>query len=153
MSGSTSVIDAPAPSGYPSYQVASYTVYPTDYQAAGDVPNRDQWCVTVADAGDGWAIRWRSRCMNYRGSWEFEPPVEVRTADFLKRCRFSEHAALLRARREIDDLIVDGLTFAEYVARFRAEQRDQARAVLRKRRRLVVPWHSVAAPGAVPAKG
>lgn len=125
---------APETGTYPSYQVASYTVYPTAYHSASDAPRRDQWCVTVADAGDGWAIRWRSRCMNYRGEWEYEPPAAVRTGEFLKRCRFSEQAALLRARREIDDVIVDGLTFAEYIDRHRAQHRRRARAVLRTQR-------------------
>jgi len=126
---------APEPGSYPSYEISAYTVYPTGYQQAVDAPMREAWCVTVTDAGDGWAIRWRARCMNYRGGWEFEPPPEARTGDFLRRCRFNEHAALLRARRAVDDLIVDGLTFAEYVDRFWEGHREKARAVLRKRRR------------------
>lgn len=138
---------APETDTYPSYQVASYTVYPTGFHHAADAPKRDQWCVTVADAGDGWAIRWRSRCMNYRGQWEYEPPPGARTGEFLKRCRFSEQAALLRAQREIDDVIVDGLTFTEYVERFVAEHRRRARAVLRKQRRRLHGSRQSPVPG------
>jgi hypothetical protein len=72
--------------------------------------------------------------MNYRGDWEHESPAAVRTGEFLGRCRFSEPAALLRARREIDDVIVDGLTFEECVDRFLAHHRRRARAVLQKQR-------------------
>lgn len=119
----------------PRCQVSAYTVFPTGYQAVPDVPDRDAWCLTVADAGDGWAVRWRSRCLDYRGSWQFEPPTDSRTAEFLRQCRFSEQAALQRARREIDDVVVDGLTFAEHVAAFRAGQRALAREVLHARNR------------------
>jgi len=129
---------------HPTYRIAAYTVYPTGYDRAADAPKREQWRVTVADAGDGWAIRWRARCMNYRGGWEFEPPSDARTADFLRRCRFNEHAALLRARRNVDDLIVDGFTFSEYAARFWEGHRENARAVLRKRRRRLWSRQSVA---------
>ena len=125
----------PALSDHPTYEISAYTVFPTGYRRAVDAPKRDAWRVTVTDAGDGWAIRWRARCMNYRGAWEFEPPLEARNADFLKRCRFNEHAALLRARRAVDDLIVDGQTFTEYVDTFWAVHREEARAVLRRRRR------------------
>lgn len=116
-----------------SYQVSAYTVFPAGYRGALEVPEREAWCLTVADAGDGWAVRWRSRCLNYRGSWLFEPPAEARTEEFLRSCRFSEQAALLRARREIDDVVVEGVTFAEHVAAFRSGQRALAREVLEAR--------------------
>jgi len=67
------------------------------------------------------------------GAWLFEPPAEARTAEFLRSCRFSEQAALLRARREVDDVVVEGLTFAEHVAVFRSGQRALAREVLEAR--------------------
>lgn len=127
--------DRAGPDEVPRYQISAYTVFPAGYQAVPDVPDREAWCLTVADAGDGWAVRWRSRCIDYRGSWLFEPPTESRTAEFLHRTRFSEQAALRRARREIDELVVDGLTFAEHVAAFRAGQRALAREVLHARKR------------------
>ena len=68
--------------------------------------------------------------MNYKGLWEFEPPPEVRTPEFLKRCRFNENAALFRARNNVDDLIADGMTFAEYVEQFRAGHRNRARVLV-----------------------
>jgi len=119
----------------PSYQVSAYTVFPAGYRSVPEVPDREAWCLAVTDAGDGWAVRWRARCLDYRGLWQFEPPAEVRTAEFLRRCRFSEQAALQRARREVDDLVVDGRTFAEHVATFRAEQRTLAREVLQAHKR------------------
>lgn len=113
----------------PSYRVSTYTVYPTGYDRIA-VPERKQWCISVVDAGDGWAIRWRSRCLDYRGTWVFEPPMKGRTADFLSRCRYSEHAALHRARQIVDDLIVNGLTYDEFVQHVRAEAAERARLIL-----------------------
>jgi hypothetical protein len=117
-----------APTG-PTYRPASFLVYPTGYDQIA-APEKRNWCLTVADAGDGWSIRWRSRCLNYREQWEFEPPVRARTADFLRRCRFSQYAALQRARHAVDDLVVNGETFAEFVERVRAEAAAAARGKL-----------------------
>jgi hypothetical protein len=128
----------------PSYRVSTYTVYPSGFDRVA-VPERKQWCVAVVDAGDGWAIRWRSRCLDYRGNWQFEPPVKGRTTEFLRRCRFSEHAALHRARQIVDDLIVNGQTYDEFVEHVRAEAAERARLVL-ERGHGVPP--GVNAPGA-----
>jgi hypothetical protein len=111
------------------YRVRSYTVYPTGFDRVADI-RKDSYCLTVVDAGDGWAIRWRSRCMDYRGRLDFEPPRDARTPVFLKQFRFNEHAALHRARLAIDDLVVDGMTFDEFVEHVQAEARTRALAVL-----------------------
>lgn len=113
----------------PTYAVASYTVRPTGF---AEVSHRDKhrWCLTVADAGDGWAIRRHSMCLDYRDQWEFEPPATVRDAAFLHRCRFNERAALLRAQKAVDRLTVRGETFADFRARLRAEATVQAQEYL-----------------------
>ena len=117
----------------PAYRVSSYTVYPTGYDRVA-AAERQFWCLRVEDAGDGWAIRWRSRCMNFRGDLEFEPPRRSRTPDFLRRCRFTEHAALHRARLAVDELLVDGLTFDEFVDQVKRESTQKAREVVHTRR-------------------
>lgn len=113
----------------PTYRSTRYTVYPASWTRIADDRRRD-WRITVEDAGDGWAVRWRSRCLNYRNEWEFEPRARSRTDDFLKRCRFSERAALNRARRAVDELVIDGMTFAEFTAHVRQEAAARARAAL-----------------------
>jgi hypothetical protein len=117
----------------PTYRVASYTIFPSEFDRVAD-PDRHNWCLTVADAGDGWAIRWRNRCLNFHGRREHEPPATARAVDFLRRCRFSERAALYRARQVIDSLEVEGMTFDEFVARVREDAGVQAREVLTRER-------------------
>ena len=107
----------------PTSQVAAYTVYPTGYELVR-AQDKPRWCLTVADAGDGWAIRRGARCLNYANQWEHEPPRELRDAGFLQRCRYNQHAALLRARRLIDQLDVDGILFSELVGRSCQQSRE-----------------------------
>jgi hypothetical protein len=113
----------------PTYAVTGYTVYPTGFDRIS-VPERDQWRIQVVDSGDGWAVRWRNRCLNYRRAWEFEPPPRGRSQEFLNQCRFSERSALNRARQVIDELVVDGMTFEEFVEHVREEAVAEARAFL-----------------------
>lgn len=113
----------------PIYRATRYTVYPSGFSRVAAAERRN-WCVHVEDAGDGWAVRWRSRCLNYRYVWEFEPPKKSRTGDFLRRCRFSERAALLRAKQAVDQLQVDGMTYEEFVAHVRERAAEEARAAL-----------------------
>lgn len=112
-----------------TYRPTRYTIHPAGWTRVADDRRRD-WRITVEDAGDGWAVRWRSRCLNYRYEWEFEPRSRSRTDDFLKRCRFSERAALNRARRAVDELVVDGMTFAEFIIHVQDEAAAKARAAL-----------------------
>jgi hypothetical protein len=114
-----------------SCRTTSYTVYPNGFEEIAH-PRRRHWLLRVEDAGDGWAVRWRSRCLNYRREWEFEPPAKSRSSDFLRRCRFSERAAIRRAQQAVHELVVDGLTFPEFVAQVRAEAAEKARAALRE---------------------
>jgi hypothetical protein len=118
----------------PTYAIAAYVVRPTDYDKVTN-PDKRRWCLTVADAGDGWAIRRRSMCLDYRDQWEFEPPADMRDAAFLRRCRFTERAALLRARQVVDRLTVRGETFADFQDRIREEAAEQARQYLELERR------------------
>jgi hypothetical protein len=113
-----------------SCRTTSYTVYPTGFDEIAH-PLRRHWLLRVEDAGDGWAIRWRSRCLNYRREWELEPPAKSRTNDFLRRCRFSERAAIRRAQQAVHELVVDGLTYPDFVAQVRVEAAEKARAALR----------------------
>lgn len=119
-----------------NYRVSGYTVYPSGYDRIA-APARENWRITVVDADDGWSVRWRSRCLSYRGLWEYEPPRQSRTPEFLARCRFTEQAALHRARMAVDRLAVDGLTFDEFVDRVRADAARKARAELKKKRGLL----------------
>ena len=94
-------------------RVASYTVYPTGYDQVIH-PEKERWLLTIADAGNGWAIRRGNQCLNIALQWEDERAPELGDSQFLRRCRYNEHAALLRARRVVDRLEVNGLTFPEF---------------------------------------
>lgn len=121
----------------PTYRVSAYTVYPSGYDRVA-VEEREDWRITVVDTGDGWSIRWRTRCLNIRHTWEYEPPRRSQTADFLRRCRFSEHAALQRARAVADSLQVDGMTYDEFVDHVREVSAAKAHAELQKERRSLL---------------
>jgi hypothetical protein len=119
----------------PWYRPTCYTVYPSGFDRVA-VPERGRWLIHVVDAGEGWAVRWRGKCLNYRRYWEFEPPPKGRSADFLNRCRFSERGALHRARQVVDDLVVDGRTYDEFVTHVREREAAKARAALEAERRI-----------------
>jgi hypothetical protein len=133
----------------PTYQVASYTVYPSGFDSITH-PHRYRWCLTVADAGDGWAIRRANMNLNIQREWEFEPPAGLRDAAFLHRCRFNRHAALLRARRVIDQLTVGGFTFDEFVRQVHEEAAELARQHLEKEKGIsltrILDWHAAGRP-------
>ena len=119
-----------------TYRITGYTVYPRGYDRVS-VPERERWLVTVSDTGDGWAVRRRTLCLNYRRVWEFEPPARGRSQDFLHRCRFSEQGALNRARQVIDEMVVDGHTYDEFVEQVQHDAAVKARAVLEDERRAM----------------
>ena len=96
----------------PTYRTTSYVVYPAGYDAV-DHPGKERWCLAVVDAGNGWAIRRGDMCLNIALQWEHEREPELSDSQFVLRCRYNEHAALLRARRVVDNLEVGGLTFSE----------------------------------------
>lgn len=98
----------------PTYHVSCYTVYPTGYSLV-DRPGKEQWTLFVEDAGNGWAIRRGDMCLDIALQWERERPLALCDSEFVRRCRYNEHAALLRARRVVDRLEVLGLTFDEFV--------------------------------------
>lgn len=98
----------------PTYRVSAYTVYPSGYESVSDSAKK-KWCLSVADAGDGWAIRRGNMCLNIALQWEVERSTRISDAQFMRRCRYNEHAAILRARRVVDKLEVEGLTFDEFV--------------------------------------
>ncbi|HEY0889940.1 MAG TPA: hypothetical protein VGE38_10045 [Nocardioides sp.] len=104
----------PEPVG-PIYRVASYTVYPSNFDEFEGAA-KEQWCLSVVDAGNGWAIRRGDMCLNIAMQWEQERATVLCDGHFLRRCRYNEHAALLRARRVVDRLEVGGMTFDEYVS-------------------------------------
>jgi len=117
----------------PWYRATCYTVYPSGFDRVA-VRERSRWLIHVVDAGEGWAVRWRGRCLNYRRDWEFEPPPKGRSAEFLNRCRFSERGALHRARQVVDDLMVDDRTYDEFVTHVREQEATKARAALQAAR-------------------
>jgi len=46
------------------------------------------------------AVRWRGRCLNDDGEWEWEPIPSSRDAAFMARCRFTSLGeTMLRAER------------------------------------------------------
>ena len=104
----------------PTYRVSSYTVFPSGYDQVDD-PDRSRWCLTVADAGDGWVIRRQHDCLTISHTWKREQPLELRDAEFRRTCLYNEHAALLRARRVVDRLEVGGVTFEEFVWRVKGD--------------------------------
>lgn len=95
----------------PTYRVSAYTVYPSGYDRVA-VTERESWRVTVIDTGEGWSIRWRSRCLNIRNTWQLEPP-----------------------RRGHHSLLVDGMNHDEFVEQVQKESAAKAAAELRKERR------------------
>lgn len=97
----------------PTYRASAYVVYPTGYDAV-QRERKDRWTLDVVDAGNGWAIRRGEECLNVALQWEKERSLALCDAQFVRRCRYNEHAALLRARRVIDRLEVWGLTFDEF---------------------------------------
>ena len=107
----------------PTYRVASYVVYPAGYELV-DRPGKERWTLLVEDAGNGWAIRRDESCLNIALQWERERPLELCDSQFVRRCRYNEHAALLRARRAVDRLEVLGLTFDEFASQ-RIEQASE----------------------------
>lgn len=109
-----------APLG-PTYCVAAYTVFPTGYEHV-EHAGMDQWCLSVVNAGNGWAIRRGDKCLNIALQWEEERRPELCDKEFLRRCRYNEHAALLRARRAVDRLEFGGLTFDEVTAGVRIDR-------------------------------
>ena len=113
----------------PTYRATRYIVYPTGFSRVAE-PSRRNWCLVVEGAGDGWAVRWRSKCLSYRNVWEYEPAPKGRSTDFLARCRFSERAAILRAKQAVDKLVINGMTFDEFVAHIREEAATEAREAL-----------------------
>jgi hypothetical protein len=120
-----------------TYRIAAYTVYPTGFTEVTH-PDRRNWCLTVANAGDGWSIQWRTRCLNYLGEWEFEPPAGARSADFLRRCRYNEHAALHRARIAVDRHLVRGMTFEDFVNQIHAEALKSLQEELAEKRKAKI---------------
>ena len=110
----------------PTYHIASYQVYPTGFGRIHD-QGKHRWCLTVADAGDGWAIRRARVCLSQWGKWELEPPPHLRDQPFLSRCRYSEQTALSRARVMVDRLRVGGQTFDEFVVATRAAAAAEVR--------------------------
>jgi hypothetical protein len=113
----------------PRYEVSTYTVFPSGFDRVSGL-ERDHWRIFVVDAGDGWAVRWRRMCLNIRGTWEIEPPARVRGPEFLHRCRFSERNALDRARKAVDRLTVNGLTYDEFVVEVHEEAAAKARELV-----------------------
>lgn len=107
----------------PTYRVASYTVYPSGFHEV-DITAKERWCLVVVDAGNGWAIRRGDMCLNIALQWEAERPPSLCDTEFVRRCRYNEHAALLRARRVVDRLEAAGLTFDEYVVDVRRSLSD-----------------------------
>jgi hypothetical protein len=105
----------------PTYRVASYTVCPSGFHEL-DSAAKEQWCLSVVEAGNGWAIRRGEMCLNIALQWEEERAPVFCDAQFIRRCRYNEHAALLRARRVVDRLEVAGLTFDEFAAKVWAER-------------------------------
>ncbi|MGO4255684.1 hypothetical protein [Marmoricola sp. RAF53] len=103
----------------PTYRTSAYTVFPTGYDGVDD-PARSRWCLTVADAGDGWVIRRQGECLDIFNKWQREQALDSRDAEFQRTCVYNEHAALLRARRMVDRLDVGGVTFEEFVWRVTA---------------------------------
>lgn len=109
--GAQAAADVPTP----TYHVSSYIVYPTGYDHV-DRPGKERWTLAVENAGNGWAIRRDGKCLTIALQWERERPQELCDSQFVQRCRYNEHAALLRARRVVDRLEVLGLTFDEFAA-------------------------------------
>lgn len=107
----------------PTYRVSAYTVYPSGYDRV-EVEERERWRISVVETGQGWAVRWHDRCLSFRNAWEPEPASWAHTSAFLTRCRFSEHAAVQRARAVVDELVVDGRTYDEFVEHVRRQTAD-----------------------------
>lgn len=112
----------------PTYSVSTYTVCPSGFDRVDDAGKRD-WCIRVMDTGEGWAIRNGNRSLSVHGEWVFDPLNRPRERS-LPQCRFSEWAAIRRARDVVDELTVRGMTYDQFVERVRAEATEKARKAL-----------------------
>lgn len=126
----------------PTYRASSYAVYPTGYDLL-DREGKERWVLTVVDAGNGWAIRRGEQCLNIALQWEKERPLALCDSQFIHRCRYNEHAALLRARRVIDRLEVAGLSFDDFAAQ---PIHEATVAIDEARRRIARPKSSRGSP-------
>lgn len=99
-------------------KITAYDVLPTAYDTA---KARDlyHFIIKVEYRGIGkWAVVWMGSVLNRDGEWEWEPSPSNREDDFFERCRFTRTDALKRAREAVDELKVNGLTLAEWNAKF-----------------------------------
>lgn len=98
-----------------SIKATGYTVFPTGYDET-DIPS-DKWHFTlkVEDRGKGWAVIEGPFVLTVDGDWEHEPIPSSRDDEFYERCRFTEEEAKRRALEAVDQITINGRTFAEAV--------------------------------------
>jgi len=98
-------------------KTTGYTVYPTGYDDTEVPTDKFHFVITVEDRGKGWAVCWMGDVLTKDGQWEWEPRPSSRDDDFYKRCRFTERRAKALALEAVDQLRINGRTFAEAIQR------------------------------------
>lgn len=102
-------------------QVTAYRIRPTAaLNRPADPIDVDNWSLRVelTDETKGrWAIRrLGGRCLSHRNEWDPEPIPSERSDRWLHRHRFTEGEAIRRAVEVVDQLRINGRTFAELPA-------------------------------------
>lgn len=104
--------------------VTEYTVYPTGYDTNDE--EGPIFTVAVTNRGKGWAVCWMGEVLNDSNQWEYEPQPSSRDDDFYNRCRFTQDDALDRAFAVVDEITVNGWTYARHIAKVNARERADA---------------------------
>lgn len=69
------------------------------------------------DEHDTWAVRRMGRCLSTAGQWVYEPQPSSRDDTFLAEHRFDRDTALRHAVEQAPNVIVNGSTVADCLAR------------------------------------
>ncbi|MFE6939632.1 hypothetical protein [Streptomyces chartreusis] len=87
------------------------------------VERRVSWRGMDPESGeDLWAVAHIGACWAADCAWEYKPPSSLRNDNWLARCLFSRKEALRRAAVAVNQITLNGRTFARwnkhYTARF-----------------------------------
>lgn len=103
-------------------------VEPINYRVSvvpATYPDHDLFAIHVVRRGfDRWAVTHFRKCLGKRGNWSVEPIPSSRTDRWKNAYRHDFDTALTLARKAAPKLRVMGMSPAEYMAWFDAEDRS-----------------------------
>lgn len=98
-----------------NFYVSEMTVLPIG--ASPTELDVDAFAIKVAWRNAGqFAVLRHGRCLAADGSWDYEPQPSSRTDEWIAAHRFGQGEALRRAVEAVDDLTVNGRTWAGWKA-------------------------------------